>query len=550
MTVGSSILVSDYNAIQSQIASVLGTQASAPYTGYGQTLQSSPINGVNITGSITSGTNVITTTSANTSMLNYSIIGTGISHGTIITGVVSGTSLTISTNASQTVTGGTFAVYDLKAPEGDISSTQWKALQNDIRRLFQHQLNAEPTPALTTASTSTFIKDSDVVAYSNMTSYLCSTSVSTHNGINYPGCYTLAPVGQYTTPADGPYYISSYRITRWGGTSAGTSTPPAVLAGYGLSNVGTISHIFSVTFPSAAAANYYFNSGGNIQMFGAADKSIVSGTNTPTTGNTINSKNVSWQTLLAVMGNIYFSYNGVTSSGSQGTVNASNGWATLNSNKGTSYPLFTNSLGASGTSLYAPNQYSLSAVLNSAGTTLTFTASFQDLSSQITKTAADPVTGLLDTLTFSIDQDADFTFHHHALLNYASGNFVSSTSYLPTLTTTQELYSNITSTTSASIATIPTNAQTLSKGQTIQFVVNTTGIADGTLNWSNIGTAPGTFFLNGVSSGTVSLAGGLAIISINLVSTTIPSTPTNAYIQLLISGKVSIVTPKIAIIPG
>jgi hypothetical protein len=429
---------------------------------------------------------------------------------------------------------------NLKAQTGDISVPQWNALQNDITRIFYHQLNTAPTPALTTALTTTTIKESDRAAYNAMTLRLTDALPSTYLGVSYPGCYTQSVTGQNTTGTDGLYKITSTRITKWGGTYAGqgVSQPPSYIATHPVSDVQTVSHVCTVTFANANAAKYYFNAGGVINFSALRDDSIISGT--PGNG-----KNTSWTTLLATMGTITFGFAGVTRDGSAGNGSVF-GWNYFaNSVPNTTLTLFTNSVGSIGSSLYAPNQYTLKGSLNTAGTVLTFTAEFADLSNAISEDAADSITGLSHNPLFALDQDADGTLIHSVGLVYASGNYVSTTPYLPVLRTTNPLYTDLSSAATVSITTSPGNTQTVTKGQTVSFIISTTGVANGTLTWVNIGTAASTYFADNSNSGTVPLSSGAAAIS-RTISNNVPSTAT---LQIQFLGAFNAITSIIAITP-
>jgi len=65
---------------------------------------------ISVVGNLTNGTTTLTTSSASTAMIGYIITGTGIPNGTLVSGAVNGTSLTISNLATATNTGGTFVV--------------------------------------------------------------------------------------------------------------------------------------------------------------------------------------------------------------------------------------------------------------------------------------------------------------------------------------------------------------------------------------------------------------------------------------------------------
>jgi len=315
-SVGSNISAADYNAVQNIIAPILGTAA----TGYGQILQSNQV------------------------LVN-----------------------------------------------NKITQADWNALQADITKTFYHQIGTAPSPSLTTATTLIKIAYSDLNAYSVMSSALANTSSNTSNAVTYPGAYNQIASNQYITPTSGasiqgfPHQVTRDGVSRpWGGTTTPNAGP-----GYNFQSVKSgipiISEQMSVTwnagtgYTGAQAAQYFFNSGGQLQF--SASLGDTGSTPTSTIVPPAGTKNNSWWNLLDKMGVITFDYNGVRYSGTGGTV-TSIGWNYLQSNKGQPLvPIFTASLGAAGSSIYAPNQYTIWAGLNTQGNVLTFQVFFEDLSS-------------------------------------------------------------------------------------------------------------------------------------------------------------------------
>jgi hypothetical protein len=301
------------------------------------------------------------------------------------------------------------------ATTGVIYAAQWNALESDITKLFWHQLNSAPSPVLTHATNTIQIADADRAAYLQMATALCSPSTSTVGGVNYPGCYIAAPTGQNNTPISGSFPVRSQRTETWGGTTQSLTFPVITE-----SNIPTVTHTTTLTWANASAAQYFFNSG-----------AVVTFTASRTGGST-NLKNTSWTSLLSSMGTITFGYTGVTASAGSGS---SYGWSYFNSNRGgTLTTIYSNSVGTSGSSLYAPNQYVILANLSSDGTILTFSVQFQDLSTKTTEQAykTSPAGGSQPSNVYDVDEDVDGTLTSNLNITYASGSYVSATAYIPT----------------------------------------------------------------------------------------------------------------------
>jgi hypothetical protein len=275
------------------------------------------------------------------------------------------------------------------ATSSKITAAQWNALQADITAVNYHQLNTAPVysgVALTTASTTVKIKDADRAAYLAVAQALLNTSPSTVGGVSYPGAHVVAPTGQNTSGSTN-FPVSSSRngsTKPWGGTGYET----------------TITHTTTLTFANILAAEYFFNSG-SVVTFTASATGGTTGTN--------GTKDYSWATLLTNMHTVTFSYSGTRGSGS-GT-GTSYGWSYFNANRGTSQTVFTNALSSG---LYSPNQYDLVVSVDSTGTVYTFSCRFEDIGS-----------------SGSVDENVTATIQSDLNVTYASGPYVSVSSYLP-----------------------------------------------------------------------------------------------------------------------
>jgi hypothetical protein len=278
-----------------------------------------------------------------------------------------------------------------------ITAAQWNALQADITAVNQHQLNADPLyngSPLNTATNIRKIYESDRAAYLAVAQALANSSASTVGAVAYPGCYVIAPTGQNTI-GGGSFPVVSSRSSAWG--SGGAST---------------INHIITVNFANNAAADYFFNSGSSISFVSSA-----TGGTTATSG----TKDSSWASLLNNV-SITFKYSGVSGVKNGNPVGTGTiyGWSYFNASRGISQQVFQNITGDS----YSPNQYDITASLNSNGTILTFTCQFKDLSGG------------------NLDESVTAIISNTINIAYASGPYVSMTTpnnYLPTPVTTVPL---------------------------------------------------------------------------------------------------------------
>jgi len=264
-SVGSKILASDYNALQSKVASVMGV-GSGTY-GYGQT---SP---------------------------QYT--------------------------SSQIVGNPTITV------------TQWRNLRNDLINAYTHQGSIGNLTIPSIPTTSAKVTSADYALYSAL-------ATSIYNNVN-----ATPPSSQASLTS----FSSGQRTTAWN---------------------GTVHHTVTLTFASAAAARYYFNSGGNFQF----SASLINYPGYPGHGSADASyaKDADWNMLLTNIGTITFNISGTSTTGSYTTIGSSIGFYQLTTTpqnifqKKTSSPYYTN------------NQYDILASINAGGTVITFDIQFADLS--------------------------------------------------------------------------------------------------------------------------------------------------------------------------
>lgn len=256
MAVGSLIIATDYNTIQSKVALVLGVGSGD--TGYGQTVASSQVS-----------------------------------------------------------------------VDSKISVLQWSNLRTDLLRCRQHQTGADESSSLTAPSGSTKIYESDRAAYNTMADTITTNRLVT------------PPTGQATTE---DLITPAVRTAPWNGARV---------------------HTVTVTFGSADAMRYFFNTGSQFWF-------TASRVGDP---NVAGTKNYSWSQLLGTdtsifttgMGTIKFNHNSTTCTGS-GNASAI-GYRQLTTSD---QRIFTKNA-----TLYTPNAYYINARL-SGTTQIVFSIVFDD----------------------------------------------------------------------------------------------------------------------------------------------------------------------------
>ena len=310
ISTGSKILLTDYNALQTNVSNVLGTGSGN--LGYGQSLTSVNLTGTprvqaadwanlkidllkianhqgvssnasivsligaSFTGVITTGTLTVSSVTG-TIAIGDAVIGLGVSVGTYITG---------GSGATWTVT-----------PSQSVSSTAMKS--------GGQFSSGDRIGALTLQSFSN--------AY---------TSINSN---------TFA-IAQYSDESFSPT-ISNSRTASWG-----TPSIPAIV------------HAFTVDFGSANAARYFFNSGSSLRFSGS--RILGSGS----------TQDTNWSTMFTNMSAVIFNYNSTTASSGTGS---SIGFYNLTSSNQTIFTI-------SGSGNYSTNSYTVQArcdvVNNSTGT--------------------------------------------------------------------------------------------------------------------------------------------------------------------------------------
>lgn len=321
---GTSILTLDYNNIQTKIASVFGTGSST--TGYGQSVLSSQVPS---TRTVISG---LQWANLRSDLLNARTHQTGLDERgnltdplptSVFTASLVGTLLSVSAVSSGTV-------------------------------LVGARITGSGVPANTMITTLG-------TGNGGIGTYVVNTSTGNTGSIPMTGVtpvkITEADRSAYNTYAD---TITTYKLI----------TPPAgqaTLETYSTATRGTqwnatITNTVTLTWQSADAARFFFNSGGQIRF----SASLTPGAS--------NLKNNSWQTMLTNMGTITMNYNSTTYSGTNGTPSSAIGFFQLTSSqqllfrKSTEQPTYT------------PNQYNIYANTAAGGAAIIFSIQFADLS--------------------------------------------------------------------------------------------------------------------------------------------------------------------------
>lgn len=470
---------SDYNAIQSKIAPVLGATATASTTtGYGQSVASSQVSqyakitntqwanlrtdilrarqhqtGTDLTSTLAvpyfeititqTAINVNLLTTASTSLLAVNcpviFVGTSLLGGVqtdftyYVKTIDSATTFTISSNQG----GG---VFQLSTGIGSM-----------ICRFGGYKITE-----------------------TNRAVYLAAAQAADDNKlIGTTGNATL-PATQSTRET---LYNDSYLVP-WNGVLTATST---------------------VQFTSFDAARYFFNARGQIEI------------NSSRTGGTGGSKNATWTTMLdnvSGMGIIYFTYDKTVNLLTNG--NAATGTASLIGFYGltTSDQLIFEKLAPSGA--YADNKYRIYAKLidgnGGAGSKscIQFTIEWRDESANPNPTqyGSSPV-GPYGP--FGVDESVDGVISSIIQMLRPTGNNVS----LPAPTANIANNFVVTSLGSNTVSyTLTASTSTTNEGTTITYSVATNNVANGsTLYWTNSGSTRAADFTDGVNTGSVTISG-------------------------------------------
>ena len=232
------------------------------------------------------------------------------------------------------------------ARNNKITVAQWNALRNDLLKARQHQTGNDESGLLVLPTTSTTIKEVDRAAYNTF------ADIATSNRLTIPPA-TQGSLANFTVAT---------RTSPWS---------------------STISHTITVSFGSADAARFYFNSGGNFKF---------SASFTNYTNDTSFLVNRSWATLLANMGIISMSANTTTNTGTGTPQNI--GWYNLTT---TDQLIFTKFVDAAD-SQYSPNQYDLYARRNAGSSQVIFTPTFSYTAAGSGGYAYEPANGTLTSI--------------------------------------------------------------------------------------------------------------------------------------------------------
>jgi len=316
--------------------------------------------------------------------------------GTIQLGMaVSGGSTTINTHIVAFVTGtggtGTYtvstsqAIGQLGVPasfQATTAAVVTAADYNYIRGITSKVLGAPTTglptplgynmPILATADLASGPTAISALQWDNLRTDLLSAYL--HQGI--PGNLTYPSIPTKANASNPAAIVNAIDFSRYLAI-ANTVFANALAIGSGQSSLVTVSapnrttpwntivtHTVTLTWPSAAAAKAFFNSGGNFQFFGSLNGYLVTDP-----GYT---KSDDWHTLLVNLKTVVMNYNSTTCTGSYTTIAPNTGFYNLTTsdisiiNKTTSSPSYT------------PNQYNILAKVNAGGNVLTFTIQFKD----------------------------------------------------------------------------------------------------------------------------------------------------------------------------
>jgi hypothetical protein len=468
---------SDYNAIQSVIAPVLGaTPTASGTTGYGQAVTSSQVTqyakitntqwgnlrtdilrarqhqtGTDLTSTLAVpyfeititqtalNTNLLTTASTSQLAVNCPVIFVGAS---LLGGVQPNTTYYVKTIDSAT----TFTISS--SPGGSVFGL------------------STAISSMTCRFGGTKISESDRAAYK-----AAADSAATNKLIGTTGTNSI-PATQSTRET---LYNDAY-IVPWNGVLTVTST---------------------VQFTSYDAARYFFNARGQIEI------------NASRTGGTGGSKNATWTTMLdnvSGMGNIYFTYNSVVNLLTNG--NPGSGTPALFGFYGltTANQLIFEKLAPSGA--YADNKFRIYAKLidgnGGAGSNscIQFTIEWRDESSNPNPTTYGPYG------PFGIDESVDGIISSIIQILRPTGNNVSlpaPSANIANNFVVSALASNVIT------YTITPDVSTTNEGTTITYNIVTTNLPNGsTVYWTNSGSTQAADFTDGVNTGSATINNNIA----------------------------------------
>ena len=210
---------------------------------------------------------------------------------------------------------------------------QWVALYNDMKKIADHQGTGIAT--LTTAYTNN-VQSGKLIQFSDINLFSNTLTTLYNNRLNIAN-------GQYSIES----LISSSRTAEWGSPSQ-----------------PTVQHSFTVTFASADAARYYFNSGGKIQFTPQLVPDISS------------AQNSDWQAMLTAIGIVSFGHSSTSAYNSSTGLSVGSPGSGFNQLSTTPLQIYTKGGNAALGAVYYNNDYTITATKN--GAVLTFNVYFND----------------------------------------------------------------------------------------------------------------------------------------------------------------------------
>ena len=404
-----------------------------------------------------------------------------------------------------------------QVPVTKITATHWANLKADILVIAAHQgvsSNAAIISLIGASFTGTIVGTtltvSSVVGTISIGDAVIGTSVSN-------GTYITAGSGttwtlnnsknvSTTTMRSGGKFLSGDKITA-GTITAFTNAIPAITSNtfaiveysdesfsptitsnrttaWGSAAFPSITHSFVIDFGSSDAARAFFNSGSSLRFASARS------------GGTSSIHNTNWTTLLSSIGTVIFNYNSTVAS----TPGTSIGFYNLTS---TDRLIFS----ASGNSTYSSNNYSI----------------------YIKSDVSDNSNGGARYLNVRVVFTDTYVRPDYPETDFVDGTIISSIAIRRssavlaggvTVPAPTAINLNLLSygDNSGIAATVTPTTSSINEGGSAIFTVATTGLANGTLYWTNSGTTVGSDFNDSANSGSVTITNSSGTITRTLLS--------------------------------
>ena len=358
-------------------------------------------------------------------------------------------------------------------PTETITAAKWLALRNDLIKARQHQLGTDLSDSLPFPDVTLPLTEDARAQYVQMA-----------DTISLDANRLIAPPSSQATREN--LLPIQQRTTWWN---------------------GVISQTITVTFPTADAARYFFNTGSRIEF--SASRTNITGVYQYSYSYSASASKVdSWTYVLSSMGTIYFNHTETRCTGTGS--NSAIGFYDLT----TSNQLIFSKFAAAG--VYANNKYYIYARRNADSTQIVFTIEFRD------------------DAVGNVDEPVDGTLRSICQVYRASGNNVS----VPTpLATTSGLPGGqVVITTPPPIVptyTISPSANAVSENTTITYTVFTSNVSSGTtLYWTLGGTIGTADVTNGIVSGSVTISNNAASFNVQILADQLTETTENLFIRL------------------